>query len=200
MGAEDRLGVIILAAGAGRRLGRDKATLLWGRTTLVGYVVEQFTAERVARWVVVVNPENRVAVRQALAETIETVVNPDPGAEMISSVRLGIEALSGLSGPLCIHPVDVFAVSRGLVRLLHEGWCADRKRIHLPQVGGKGGHPLIVPRRFISEISAIPAGCGLNWLLQAQAADVVRHAWHDERLLQDIDTLEDYARYRPGAS
>lgn len=196
---EEQLDVIVLAAGAGRRLGQDKATLAWGAGTLVEYVVEQLAGERVARRVVVANPQNEAVLREVLPADVGIVVNPDPDAEMIASVRLGMEALGALQGPLCIHPVDVFAVSPTLVELLHEGWRWDRERIHLPEVGGKGAHPLIVPPCLASEIETIPAGSGLNWLVRKHPGDVVRHRWPDERLLLDIDTPEDYARYRPPA-
>ena len=197
MSAEQRLHVIILAAGAGRRLGRDKATLRWGSGTLVRHVVDQFPPARVARLVVVGNPQNHAQVRRSLPEVTNIVINPEPGAEMITSVRLAIQVLGAFDGPLCIHPVDVFAVSPELVAMLHEAWRAQPENIHLPEVSGKGGHPLIVPPRFVEPIRVLPAGRGLNWLLREHAADVARHAWHDERLLADIDTPDVYARYRP---
>jgi CTP:molybdopterin cytidylyltransferase MocA len=194
---EEQLDVIVLAAGAGRRLGRDKATLAWGAGTLVEHVVKQFAGDRVARRVVVANLQNELLLRQVLPADVDVVVNPDSDAEMIASVRLGMEALGALQGPLCIHPVDVFAVCPALVELLHEGWLRNRERIHLPEVGGKGAHPLIVPLCLASEIETIPAGSGLNWLVRKHPGDVVRHRWPDDRLLLDIDTPEDYARYRP---
>lgn len=199
MAPEERLCVVILAAGRGRRLGRDKATLPWGPTVLVRHVFDQFPVERVARRIVVVNARNRTAVRQALAADVQIVVNPDMDAEMISSVCLGLQAQAGADGPLCIHPVDVFAISAELVTQLHEAWRADRARIHVPTVAGRGAHPLIVPQRFAAAIHAIPPGCGLNLLLREHAAEVVRHAWSDERLIADLDTPEDYARYQPPA-
>jgi molybdenum cofactor cytidylyltransferase len=197
MPSEDRLGVIILAAGSARRLGKDKATLPWGCATLLEHVVSQFPAERVARCVVVANPGNQAGVRKAIPASCDVAVNPDPHAEMLESVRIGVKTLSTFGGPLCIHPVDVFAVTPGLVTMLHEAWQADRERIHLPEVGGRGGHPLVLPPRFAARVLALPAGRGLNHLLKAHAADVVRHQWPDERLLADIDTPQDYARYQP---
>lgn len=197
MPTEDRLGVVILAAGGGRRLGRDKATLPWGNATLLQHVIDQFPAERVGRCVVVANPENQAGVRRALPAGCEVAVNPDPHAEMLESVRLGARALAGFGGPLCIHPVDVFAVSRDLVTMLHGAWQADRERIHLPEVGAKGGHPLILPPRFVALVLALPAGRGLNLLLADHPADVVRHRWTDPQILADIDTPRDYARYQP---
>lgn len=197
MAPEDRLRVIILAAGVGRRLGRDKATLPWGDSTLIHHVVDQFPTERVARCVVVANPQNEAGVRRSLRKGVDMVVNPDPASEMIASVRLGIGRLRAATGPVCVHPVDVFAVSRELVALLHDAWLANRLRIHLPQVAGRGAHPLVVPPHLVVAIEAIPPGRGLDYLLQECAADVVRHTWHDRRLLADLDTPEDYARYRP---
>jgi len=199
MQPEKRLGVVVLAAGVGRRLGCDKAALSWGPTTLVGHVVEQFALPCVRQRVVVVNPRNDRAVRQALPDDVEIVVNPDSEAEMITSVRLGMRALAAPEGPLCVHPVDVFGVSRELVIMLWEAWRANPEGIHLPEVGGRGGHPLIVPRCLVAEVERIPPGYGLNWLLRERGEAVVRHAWHDERLLADIDTLEDYHRWRPPA-
>ncbi len=194
------LGVIVLAAGEARRLGRDKAALPWGRTTLLRHVLDQFVGAYVARLVVVVNPRNEATVGEKLPTGAELALNREAGAEMVSSVRVGIEALGEFHGPVCIHPVDVFGVSRALVAMLHAAWRAQRDCFHLPEVRGKGGHPLIVPPMLVPEIGPIPAGQGLNWLLREHADAVVRHRWHDERLLADIDTPADYERYRPPGS
>lgn len=197
MQASERLGVVVLAAGAAVRLGRDKPTLPWGSTTLLRHVVEQFGLACVGQRVVVLNSENESRARQGLPEDVRVVVNREPKAEMLASVRLGMEALSASDGPICIHPVDVFAISRELILLLWRAWRADPKRIHLPELAGKGAHPLIIPRGLAAAIAGIPRGEGLNWLLHERPGDVVRHAWHDQRLLADIDTMEEYARYRP---
>ena len=197
MPLEDGFGVIILAAGAGSRLGRDKATLPWGASTLIRHVIEQFPPACTARRVVVLSLRNHKAARENLPRDVEIVVNPDPKSEMLASVRLGVELLGEISGPICIHPVDVFAVISELVMMLHEAWRAEPKRIHLPRVGNKGGHPLIVPPFLVSEIGRIPSGCGLNSLIREHKQSVIRHEWHDERLVADIDTMNDYFRYRP---
>jgi molybdenum cofactor cytidylyltransferase len=192
------LGVIVLAAGDARRLGGDKAALPWGRGTLLQHVVRQFSGAYVGRRVVVLSARNEAGGRRGLPRGVEVVVNRDCGSEMVVSARVGLAGLGEWQGPVCIHPVDVFAVSRELVRVLYEGWRRQPECVHVPEVAGKGAHPLLVPPALTGEILAIPPGCGLNWLLREHAGEVVRHPWEDELLLADIDTGEDYRRYRPG--
>lgn len=197
MSTSQQLGVIVLAAGASQRLGRDKATAPWGKISLIEHVLSQFPGNRVRKLVVVVNPANSAAVRAVVSDRVEIAVNPEPGAEMISSVRVGIKAVGDFEGPLCIHPVDVFAITPGLVALLHDAWMEQPGKIHLPTVDGRGSHPLLLPPLLIPEVDSIPPDKGLNHLLHEHAVDVVRHPWPDEDLLADIDSPEDYDRYAP---
>lgn len=199
MSPSKQLRVLVLAAGAGRRLGRDKAALPWGRITLIEHVLSSFPANRVQKCVVVVNPANCESVRKLVSGRAEMAVNSEPKAEMISSIRVGIAALADRDGPLCVHPVDVFAITTDLVAMLHNAWLARPDMIHLPVVGDHGGHPLILPPFLVGEIERIPPGRGLNYLIREHADKVARHPWRDERLLADIDSPDDYARYAPPA-
>ena len=197
MSPAEQLRVVILAAGASSRLGRDKATAPWGKVRLIQHVLSQFPANRVGELVVVANPANAEDLRAIVSDRVQVVVNPEPGAEMISSVRVGLAALSATEGPACIHPVDVFALTPGIVAMLHDAWLAEPEKIHLPVVGERGAHPLLLPPRVASEVSDLPAGCGLNVIVHRHSDEVVRHPWPDETLLADIDSPEDYARYAP---
>ena len=189
--------VIILAAGIGRRLGREKATLPWGSTTLLEHILNQFPESLTNRRIVILNSKNRRLVNHQLSLNNELIVNPQTGADMLSSVRCGISQLGGFFGPLCIHPVDVFGITPEFISLLHDQWQNRPDCIHLPEFEGKGGHPLIIPPKMISEIDVIPPGNGLSWLLKQHPEKVVRHAWPNELILRDIDTPEDYLRHRP---
>lgn len=197
MRAAKRFQVIVLAAGKSRRLGRDKALLEWGPTTLMEHVLSAFSDECASRVIVVANPSNQAALRAVIGAGVDLTVNPDADADMLSSIRCGIDCVDERGGALCIHPVDVFAVTVELVTYLHERWRASPEQIHLPTVGGRGGHPLIVPTAFIPAIRGIEAGGGLRRLLSERPREVARHAWSDERLLLDVDSVDNYSHYRP---
>ncbi|MBU0641112.1 MAG: NTP transferase domain-containing protein, partial [Planctomycetes bacterium] len=158
--------VIVLAAGRGQRLGRDKALLPWGPRTLIQHVTEQFPRALVGKVVVVANRANHTAIRGLLPGRVDVVVNSEPEADMLSSVRCGIAARGGSDVAVCVHPVDVFAVLPELVRQLHAGWHVASDSIHVPVVGGKRAHPVLIPPLFVGAIAEIPGGWGLNRLLR----------------------------------
>lgn len=195
--ARGGLQLILLAAGRGRRLGRDKPTLPWGGVTLVQHVLAQFPAALTQRRIVVCNPDNAAAVENLVGAVARVVVNTDPQGDMLSSVRVGCAAADSAGGPVCVHPVDVFALTPALVEMLYELWHAAPEHIHVPCVAGKRAHPALIPAALIAEIAAIPPGHGLNWLLRREPQRVCEHGWPDALLLGEIDTQQDYDQYRP---
>lgn len=195
--AQPTIALIILAAGKARRLGRDKPTLPWGTKTLVRHVVDAFPPDLYTPRIVVTNPENTTATTRLLPSSVRITTNPNPSGDMLSSVRVGEHAVTDPDSALCIHPVDVFAVTTKLAQTLHNAWIHDPRAIHIPTVGNRRAHPLILPAHLRPELDSIPQGQGLNLLTRNESGRVRTHPWNDPQLLCDVDTLRDYERYRP---
>ena len=201
MSAQPDIAVIILAAGRGRRLGADKATLPWGRHSLIEHVLGQFTHPRITTRCIVTNPANHATIATRVPVDTLLTQNPDPHTEMIASVRHGVRASEAAQpAAFCIHPVDIFAVSHDLLTMLFAAQHARPDAIHLPTVSGRGAHPIIIPAQTITQINQLPPGVGLNHLLNGDQTPVLRHPWPDDRLLADIDTPADYRRHCPPGS
>lgn len=192
---------VVLAAGAGRRLGGvAKACLrLADGRTFLGAVAETGAAAGVDAWVVVVGPPHQ-AETSALADELglPAIVNPAPERGMASSVALGFEYAethfsdhdSALLWPVD-HPLVRVATVRTIVDQVR-----DQERGYAVVIAcchGRGGHPSAFARRTWPLL----AGCadaprGARSVIDAlRARDrVCRMAIADSGLVTDVDTPE----------
>lgn len=161
MSAAPRLGAVVLAAGAGRRMGGVAKALLRegsGPTFLARIVATAgevgVAAEDV---VVVVGPPFADAVAAAArALGAAVAINPEPERGMASSVAAGFAAIAARAVDAAfLWPVDHPRVAAATVRAL-----ADAGE-GVPRFGDHGGHPPLVPRRLFDALAggaATPGG------------------------------------------
>ncbi len=183
---------IVLAAGAGRRLGIvNKAALLAadGRTFLATIAATARVAKANAL-LVVVGPPHQEAT-QAIASSLGAAVvrNPDPERGMASSVALGFEhALRshGAQETALLWPVDHPLVQAATVAELAAR--GGYERIVVPQHGDRGGHPPVIGRRFWTAFAACAgAPDGARSVLHRERRHVVRIAVEDRGVIADVD-------------
>ncbi|HEY3803843.1 MAG TPA: nucleotidyltransferase family protein [Kofleriaceae bacterium] len=188
------LGAVILAAGAGTRLGGVAKALLPTAHggTFLGHVVETARAAGTETIVVVVGPPFGADVA-AHAGTlgIGVVENPEPARGMASSIALGFAALLETTCDRAwLWPVDHPDVSletlRALLAALGEHAAAK------PIVGGRGGHPPLIARRLF-ELLATCAQLPHGARDVLGGADTISVDVRDAGSVRDVDTPEDLA-------
>jgi CTP:molybdopterin cytidylyltransferase MocA len=156
------LGAVVLAAGAGRRLGGVAKALLPvrgrdGDATFLERIVGTAAGAGVAARdvvVVIAAPFGDAVAAEARRLGTAVVENPAPERGMASSVARGFAALDAAPGVVVdaaflwpvVHPHVAPATLATLVAQ-GEG---------VPSHGGRGGHPPLVPRRLF----ALLATCG----------------------------------------
>lgn len=176
-----RLGAIVLAAGAGRRLGGvAKALLPIDGVTFLGRIVDTATAAGVAAVYVVVGPPHRDAVARLAASLGARIVdNPEPERGMASSIGLGFAALPEAIDAAFLWPVDhpwVAPATLGALIAAGEGVPVHRDR---------GGHPPLIGRRWFAALTdALGHADGARGVLRGQLA---RIPVDDPAVLRDVD-------------
>jgi molybdenum cofactor cytidylyltransferase len=191
---------VILAAGAGQRLGgMAKALLpLASGMTLLEAVVTCARAAGVSRCVVVVGPpHDDVTTAEATRLGVPVTRNPAPHRGMASSVALGFEHLLAHSPDAevgLLWPVDHAAVQPETVRALLRACAAERAVV--PTYQGHGGHPAGFGRALWPAMAACadaPEGARsvLHLLAQDAPDRVLRIEVDDRGVVADIDTPED---------
>jgi molybdenum cofactor cytidylyltransferase len=184
---------IVLAAGRSRRMGTQKLLLPYGDATVIGHIVDELLLSRVAGITAVVNPQSNAVADELAARAVAVVSNPDPHADMLSSVRCGLRALPPCAAVL-VALGDQPSITGRLVDALIERFREGRGDICVPLYQGKRGHPLLFADRYREEVLTRFDDVGLRGLPRVHPEDVVELRVTDPAVLSDMDTPDDYRR------
>jgi len=185
---------IVLAAGRSRRMGAQKLLLPFGGRTVIRHIVGEVLRSPIDEVVVVVGPDS-AAVADALAGLRVTIVaNPDPGGEMLLSIRCGIRALPPQCDAVLVALGDQPTITARLIGRMIESYRAAGRGILVPVHGGRPGHPILFSTRYREEILMRHDDVGLCGLRRAHADDVFEFLVPDASVLSDMDYPEDYRR------
>lgn len=190
-----RLGVVILAAGASRRMGSPKLLLPWGQGTVVEHLVKEWRilgAEQVAAVV-----SNRVPdLNELLARLdVEAIVNPEPERGMFSSIQAAA-VWSGWRQELT-HVVvtlgDQPHLRPSTLQSLIAFGSQHSESICQPALEGRAKHPVLFPWSEFQKINE-DTGPTLAHFLEAREGIRAMIDVKDAGLGLDLDTPEDYER------
>ena len=186
----DPFGVVILAAGASRRLGRPKQLLELDGIPLLQHVLDAASAASPAQIVLVLGhlaPEIRAAV--ALPAGAVVTVNPEYATGQASSLRTGVHALGDGIGRAVIVLGDQPQITGEAIRAV----ALASGPIARASYGGVPGHPVAFDRELWTELAAVEGDRGARDLIVRHAAQVTAVELGG-RPPPDVDTDEDYRR------
>ena len=192
------ISAIILAAGQSRRMGLPKMLLPWGKLTVVEQVIQTFLRAGI---------EDIRVVTGGARELVEKVIEPYPvqkiynsnyeAGEMLSSLQLGLSALSHRAEAALISLGDQPQVQERTVRLVCEAYRKGRSRLVVPSFQMRRGHPWLVARSLWNEILALRPPESPRDFLNQHAADIHYVGVETSSILADLDTPEDYQKTHP---
>lgn len=192
---------IVLAAGRSRRMGEPKAFLRAGGRTFLEHAVRVMEDGGCELVIVVTGPMSDETARH-IAEDAAMLdagiaVNPDPDSEQADSLRIALFALPPETTAVVVAPVDVPGVSGDLVRSVIDAWRRTGAPVAVPARDGRHGHPVLFDRRVFSELMRSELPEGARSVVHAHARDLAEVPV--DALPADVDTPEDYRRWRDGS-
>jgi len=188
---------IVPAAGHSRRMGHPKLLLPWRGVTLLEYVLSIWQRSRVDETVVVIRGGDDELIEIATRLGVHTVIPEQDPEDMKTSVSLALKYLEQQLSPSqrdawLLAPADLPGLSIDLIDHLLAAYDPEGPAVHLPTVEGRQGHPVLFPWSLAADVHALGETEGVNALLQR--AIVRELTWHDDAILHDIDTADDYRR------
>ena len=192
------IGAVLLAAGAGRRMGgRPKALLELGGVPLVLRQLIALSDAGVDELVIVLGHHAQQILPVIEHFPLTVVHNPRPDDGQVSSQRLGLAALNPNLDAVLVALADQPLISEQDITSLIG---AFKKRpqgtaVVAPRVAGRPGNPVIFSGAVREQIIAGDGDAGCRqW--RAAHPEAVHHFDSDtERFIVDVDTLEDLERF-----
>lgn len=201
MQAPRRLGIAILAAGDGTRMGAPKALCRCAGTTFLDHILASVAALEVHGYqtscVLVVGQAHaavcaHLANRAPLRFPLEVVANRDVARERTHSLRIAVQALPP-DRPQLIWPVDVPLVPAASVMALCRSPLQARS-FRIPTADRRGGHPVLLSHDLRSDVLALRDEQSLRDLHHAARVHCERVDVSDPRIHFDLDTPADIKR------
>jgi CTP:molybdopterin cytidylyltransferase MocA len=192
------VGAVLLAAGAGSRLGhKPKSLLELGGVPLIRRQLIALSGAGVDEVVVVLGHHADLIEPVVQAFPVTVVRNPNPDDGQVSSQRIGLAALTGkldavivaLADQPLLNAQDITALI-GAFKKRPEG-----AQVVFPQVAGERGNPVIFTNDVREQILAGEANVGCRQWQAAHADAVFPFVTDNRRYKVDIDTVEDLERF-----
>jgi molybdenum cofactor cytidylyltransferase len=194
-------GVVILAAGTSTRMGTCKLLLPWGEKTILTHLLDQWRSTGAAQIAPVIDPSNqplRTALAHAGFSRSDWIENASPHLEMFSSLQEASRWTGWLSTLThwIISLGDQPNVKISTLRLLLDAARKNPTRICQPALNGHAAHPIILPAINFRELAQndVP---DLRTYIRAREAFRLRVPVEDAGVSGDLDTPEDYKRWKP---
>lgn len=182
---------IILAAGSASRMGQPKLLLPWKGEALIRHAAR--TALCCLNPVIVVTGAWQKEIRDVLNDLPVIIVhNPDWKKGQSTSVRTGINSLPGEVSAAIFLLGDQPYASKELIQGLVDEYVQNHPTILAPYVGDKRSNPVLFDRATFYDLRQIEGDVGARAIFKYH--QIMPYAWHDENLLFDVDTPEDYQK------
>jgi molybdenum cofactor cytidylyltransferase len=194
---------LVLAAGAGQRMGGPKALLPWGDTVLALAHARALLGAGVRAVHLVARPEvcEQLASR-GVGTSVHLIASQQPDAlGPAGSIRAAALHVPRPSSPLVVvTPCDSLPVQPGTLARLALAHAASRREDGLvwaavPLHLGRAGHPVLADAGLLHSYAREPSPPPLRNLLAGLGPRLVKVEVDDPTILADLDTREDVARW-----
>ena len=193
-----RTSAVLLAAGSGSRMGhKPKSLLELNGEPLIRRTARQLLEAGVTQLVVVLGHYAADIEAPLDGLPVHKVYNPDPDQGLVSSQRLGLQAVNADTGTVVMSLADQPLVTTDDIHTLLQAFAqrAAETDMLFPFVNGQPGNPVLLSARARADILAGDSNYGCKEWRQSHAAQVEKFPSNNLHFVTDLDHPEDVAGF-----
>jgi molybdenum cofactor cytidylyltransferase len=183
---------IILAAGEASRFGKPKQLLDYHGRSFIRKVVQTGLEAGLYPMIAVTGAYADVVEAELKDNAIVTIRNPGWRNGQSTSIQAGLAALPGNVGGAIFLLADQPQVTPHIIQALVERHATAQADIVAPLAADRRANPVLFDRTTFKDLQAITGDVGGRAIFSKYKIDYI--TWHDESLLFDVDTEEDYLK------
>lgn len=184
---------IILGAGLSRRMGKDKLLLEVDGEKIIEKVVKACVASNLDHIILIYR--NKEVMEIGRKYNIKTILNEKPELGQSESLKLGVRQAECSNAYMFLVGDQPFLNSDLINRLIKE-YKENKEPILVPYYSKQRGMPMIISNVFKETLLGITGDKGARDIIRDNTSKVKRVYIEDGILGVDIDTPEDYKRYK----
>ena len=187
-------GAVILAAGAGSRLGhRPKCLLELDGLSLIHRQIQAIRTLGNMEIVVVLGHHGHLITPMLEEQPVITVHQPEEQHRQSDSVHLGVATLAPNVQNVLVCPSDLPLLDAGDYRAVLNMFFKRGPSAHFvgPEVGGIPGHPVVFDSQIIDQIASGDKTFGSGAWRTANRSHTLRWQTKNDHYIRDIDSEDD---------
>lgn len=191
------ISAIVLAAGKSARMGQNKLLMKWGNMTVIEKVIQTIQDSGIEDIVLVTSNELKINYKLRFTNYGLRMIVNKTNHEMLSSIQLGLQVQKAESEAALICLGDQPQIESRSVRAVCEAYQKSKSNLVAPSYQNRRGHPWLAAKPLWGEILNMKENQTPRDFLNAHAADIAYVNVDTPTILQDLDTPEDYLKYKP---
>lgn len=189
------LSAIVLAAGMSTRMGQNKLLLDFKNKPLIAHAVDTLLRSEVDEIIVVLGHEAEKVQEKLRGKQVKLVRNPDYREGLSTSVRAGVEAVSGQTDGIMVYladlpllePADVNRIVRAFIHAKQVN-----KSIVIPFFDGQRGNPVLLDSSYREAILGVVGDVGCKGVIKRYPDKVFVVEMESDHVVRDVDNMEEY--------
>jgi len=189
-----KITALLLAAGGSSRLGQPKQLVLYKNELLINYIIDQISRGGISDIRIVLGSHFSYIKKKIKNKELVVIQNLYWEEGISSSIKCGLNDLNQETEAVIIFIVDQPFLKPKLISKIIQKFYVSKANIIAACVSGQIVHPVLYRKEVFSKLMELKGDIGGKAIFANEFVETIN--WKDEKLLLDIDSIDDLEKIK----